>query len=147
MAKIVVGTNSWATLEQAEEYMLMRIGSTVVWREDLDEPTKEASLITAFNILMNCGLFSIGADSTSEVVKQAQCEMAIFLLHHGEDIDGRKGLQAQGVLSANILGETYDKDSLSKIPIPPIVSGLLNDCRTEHSTFISEVERDEEEDI
>jgi hypothetical protein len=144
---IVVGTNSWVTLDEANTYFKTRIGSEVIWNEELDDEKREASLITAFNTLMNSGLFSISADSDSAQVKNAQCEMALFLLQHAEDIDSRKGLQSQGVLSSDVVSETYDKDKLNSLAIPQIVLSLLNDSKTEHSTFISEVTRDEEEDI
>lgn len=147
MSKIVVGTNSWILLADADEYFSTRIGSENIWNEELDEEKREASLITSFNVLLNCGLFTLVASDTSSNVKNAQCEMALFLLVHGEDIDKRKGLQAQGVVSAGIVQESYDKDKLYDIPIPNIVRGLLKDSMTQQGIYVAPAKRDDDKEV
>lgn len=139
---IVVGTNSWISLEDAEDYMATRIGSGVVWNTGAE---KEAALITAYNQLTGCGKFSFTTEISQNMLN-AQCEMALFLLKHQEDIDGRKGLQAQGVTSANIIGETYDKDMAGELPIPAMVSQLLIDYKSATAAAAITLERDDEND-
>lgn len=138
---IVVGTNSWVTLEYANTYFSTRLNAYVYWNT---AAAKEAALVTAFEFLMGCGLYSIAADSTDVAVKKAQCEMALFLLQHGADMDARKGIQAQGVSQAGIVGESYDLSRAGEFPLPPIVKQLLKDSISEGVGFGSaEATRDD----
>jgi len=51
---------------------------------------------------------------------------------HLKDEDRRKGLQAQGVISAGLVKENYDKDSLDKIPMPQEAVDVLVDAFVTH---------------
>jgi hypothetical protein len=138
---IVVGTNSWISLEDAEDYMATRIGAGVVWNTAAE---KEAALITAYKQLMGCDKYSLPVAAT-QTLEEAQCEMALFLLQHQEDMDARKGLQAQGVIQAGMVEETYDKDKVGVMPVPPQVDNLLKDYRTESPIGSAQLERDDDE--
>ena len=75
----------------------------------------------------------------------AQCEFAYYLFIHVRDEDRRKGIQAQGVVQANVVGETYDRSFLTKLPIPPFVLAMLSAYKKIYAFGQKEVERDEEE--
>jgi len=139
----------WMTdVTEADTYFNTRV-SDAEWR-NLDETKKEAALTHAYNRINNSPRFSIpAAPAAAQLVKlkYAQCEMAYYLAYHLDDEDRRKGLQAQGVISAGIAKETYDKDMLSKLPFPPAVEELLEDFSTEVAMSIIPIDRDENEDL
>jgi len=143
---ITVDTNSFVTLVEANSYFISRYGAPDYWNDDLTQQDKEASLITAYNQLNNCGIFSF-PEETTQIVKDAQCEQALFLLIHGKDLDRRIGLQAQGVKSSNVVGETYKDKSGGEIVIAPIVEQMLKDIKNKHGFYGITLERDEEEDV
>src|SRR5574343_414232 len=93
-----------------------------------------------------------------EKLKPAQAEMAYYLAEHLSDEDTRKGLHAQGVVGASVLGEAYvrfqsDSMKLTDTPIPPVVRDLLVDWSvdTDVPFHVVEIGRDEdygvEEDV
>ena len=143
---IQVGVNSWVTIEDAETYFGERLRASEHWNTDLNVGQKEAALITAYRQLVNCGLFSFPSTATN-IMKHAQCEMALFLLIHLEDMDARLGLQAQGVKSAGIVEESYDLDKIEGIPIPPIVMKSLESYKNNTTIGVVTMERDEEDDL
>lgn len=57
--------------------------------------------------------------ATKAKLAYAQELTAWYMYIHVNDEDRRKGLQAQGVTQAGIVQETYDKDKLNEIPLPP----------------------------
>jgi hypothetical protein len=134
---IVVGTNSWITLADAEIYMLGRLGASKFWNTAAD---KTAALITAYRQLSSCEKWEIPAD-VSENMEIAQCEMALYLLQHLEDSDTRAGLQAQGVTAAGIVQETYNANAKDELPIPAIVKELLEDYEVNESIGIVRLHR------
>lgn len=143
MAGIVVGTNSWLTESDANDYMDDRVLSGEYWTDGASD--NRPALITAYNLLKNGGKYDIGAITTDQKVKDAQCEYALFLLQHEPDLDLRMGIQSQGVVVAGIVKERYDRNGMTGIPIPPIVISLLEDYRTDKRFFIFDIERDEEQ--
>ena len=77
-------------------------------------------------------------------MKDAQCEMALFLLQHQPDLDLRMGLRAQGVLVAGVVKEKYkDKDNMA-YPLPPIVERLLSGYDGTKGAYMVNLERNEE---
>ncbi len=132
----------WITLAEAETYMATRLGASEHWHTGA---SKEAALQTAYNQLVACGLFSF-PETVVAAMKNAQCEMALFLLIHQKDMDVRKGLQAQGVTQAGVVQESYDASKAGGMSIPPIVSAMLDDYATETNIHVVDLERDEEED-
>jgi len=137
------GTNTWATLAEAETYFRTRLGASVYWNATAEKP---AALVSAFNTLYYSGLFTFPATAT-QAVKNAQCEMALFLLQHLSDMDARAGLIAQGVSEAGIVQEKYKDDAGTEIAIPPIVRTLLADCETSGGFFATDLERNDDEDV
>ena len=132
----------WISITDANTYMTTRLGASKYWT---DTAEKAAALQTAYNQLVNCGLFSFPTTAT-QIMKNAQCEMALFLLAHQEDMDVRLGLQAQGVSAAGIVNETYKPENIDGIPIPPIVKTMLEDYKVNSPCHVVDLERDESED-
>lgn len=123
----------WLTdVAEADTYFETRYKSEA-W-DDVPEASgdyaRTAVLTTAYNRIRYHGDFSIPISPTVAQLaklKDAQCEMAFYFVIHLADEDRRKGLTAQGVMAAGIVKETYDKDSLNKLPIPPSVTEILKD--------------------
>jgi len=138
----------WLTdLDAANTYYDKERLETKAW-DTLSSADKEKCVWNAYNRINNSPRFSIPAAPTvAELVKlvYAQCEMAYYLaVEHGSE-DARKALQAQGVVSAGIVKETYDKNMLTKLPFPPAVEELLEDFATEEVLAIIPIDRDENE--
>lgn len=137
-------TNTWIQVADADTYFLTRVGASRFWNEELPMPEKEAALVTAYNMLLASD-FSFPETATQNM-KNAQCEMALFLLIHQEDMDRRGGLQAQGVVGAGIVQENYDKDLMQEIPIPAMVKQMLSAYETGTNIKVVEVTRDDDEE-
>jgi len=138
---ITVGTNSWCTLAEANTYFTTRLGCAAYWNT---AASKEAALVTAFKQIIGSGLFDISASATEQEIKDAQCEMALFLLIHQADMDARAGLQAQGVIKAGIVQEEYDPAAAGKPMIPANVMALLSAYTSVNPLFSAEITRDDD---
>ncbi len=143
MATITVGTNSWVTELVANDFMESRMGAAEYWADG--ESNNEAALITAYKWL-NAGDYSF-PDTATQAMKDAQCEMALFLLQQQPDLDLRMGLQVQGVISAGVVKERYKFDNSVELPIPPIVQELLLQYSTDRPVYLINIERNEEEGV
>ena len=140
---ITVGTNSWVTEAEANTYMGNRLDADGYWTDEA--PDNARALITGYKWL-NAGKYSLPTTAT-QAVKDAQCEMALFLLQHQPDIDLRMGLQVQGVISAGVVKEKYKSDNYAELPIPPIVQSLLAAYDTARPVYMVDIERNEEESV
>ncbi len=140
---IVVGTNSWLTEAAANTYMGNRLDADSYWVDEA--PDNVRALITAYKWL-NAGSYSFPTTPV-QVMKDAQCEMALFLIQHQPDLDLRMGLQAQGVIAAGVVKERYKDDNYVELPIPPIVKKLLEDYSTERPVYLINIERNENESV
>jgi hypothetical protein len=60
-------------------------------------------------------------------------------------MDARKGLQAQGVVQAQIVGETYDKGAAGELSIPANVRGMLFAYESGSPLLQADVTRDDNE--
>jgi len=145
---LTVNSNTWITLVNAETYFLSRLGSSSYWSATVTDEIKKASLVTAFRHLTGMKDFSLPITGTpADIVQYAQCEQALFLLVTQNELLSRKGLQAQGVVSAGVVKESYDKDMLGKIAISEITKEMLNAYFTSGGVYLMDIERDEDEDI
>ncbi len=140
---IVVGTNSWLSEADANTYMGNRLDADGYWVDEA--PDNVRALITAYKWL-NAGKYTFPTTAT-QPIKDAQCEMALFLLQHQPDLDLRMGLQAQGVIAAGVVKERYKNDNYVEMPLPPIVIKLLEDYDTERPIYLVNIERNEEEGV
>jgi len=140
---LTVGTNSWLTEADANTYMGNRLDADGYWVDGEDNNVR--ALITAYKWL-NAGKFTF-PDTTTQAMKDGQCEMALFLLQHQPDLDLRMGLQVQGVIAAGVVKETYRKDNSIELPIPPIVQKLFAGYDTDRPVYLVNIERNEEEGV
>jgi len=145
---ITVGTNSWITADEAEEYFATRFGLGTDW-SGLTDTEKIAAIVSAYKYLLNSGLYTFPTTVSefTQNMKDAQCEIAIFLIKHQADMDARQGLQAQGVVQAGIVKETYDLSRTGQLAVPPAVAQLLDGYSTLSPMGAVTLERDEDEDV
>ena len=140
---ITVGTNSWVTEAEANTYFDDRIFASDYWTDAASD--NSPALVTAYKWL-NSGPYSFPATAVQNM-KDAQCEMAFFLLQHQPDLDLRMGLQAQGVIAAGVVKERYKNDNYVELPVPPIVQKLLEGYSTDKPVYLVDIERNEEESV
>ena len=124
---------------------------TTAWDAFTDDALKSKAVTNAYNRIYYDPKYSLPTYATATAaelitLKKVNGEMAYYLAQHMEDEDRRKGIQAQGVVSAGIVKEVYDKDMLDKLPLPPIVEGLLSEFET-GGFYAVGIERDEDDDI
>jgi hypothetical protein len=142
---IVVGTNSWVTEAEANAYFEARVKAGEYWVNNAAD--NKPALVTAYKWLMS-GKYSLAASiSAEQPIKDAQCEMALFLLQHQPDLDLRMGLQAQGVIAAGVVKERYKDDNTVEMPIPPVLQQLLQGYDTDRAVYLVNLERNEAEGV
>lgn len=110
----------WVALNDANAFFTTRYGAGS-WAS-LTVQDQTALLTTAWNRILHDPRWTIPAAPTAtEKAKLAYAQevTALYMQMHLEDEDRRKGLQAQGVTAAGLVQETYDKDRLNEIPLPP----------------------------
>lgn len=140
----------WATIATADTYFTTRAGLAMTEWPPLTDPVKQAYLTTAYNRIYYDTQWSIPASPTAaqlDVLQKAQIELAWYFYRHVNDEDRRKGIQAQGVIEADVVGEAYEKDFLDKVPYPPWIKQLLDGFKTNVPFAITEIGRDENKDI
>lgn len=141
----------WMTnLAEANAYFINERLETDSWDGLANDAIKTKALWNGYNRIYYNPDYSIPSSPTvAQLVrlKKAQCEMAYYLTVHLADEDRRKGLQIQGVTQAGIVEESYDKDWLDKLPIPPIVDLMLEDFKTAVGFGMVDIDRDEDESV
>lgn len=95
---IIVGTNSWTTIAEADTYLTDRINAAA-WFDlaetgDPGDASKTSILVSAYYFIVNSGLVDIPASETSQIVKNAQAEAALFLLSYSQEFDRRAAMAA-----------------------------------------------------
>lgn len=124
---LVVGTNSWELVSEADTYLTDRLNASD-WFDLSDtstpgNPSKEVYLITAFRELINYPGTSLTADLTDDSVKEAQTEMALWLIKFNDDAERRKALISMGVTSFTASRDW--KETLSEYGLPQQVYTIL----------------------
>ena len=124
---------------------------TTAWDAFTDDALKSKAVTNAYNRIYYDPKYNLPTYATATAaelitLKKVNGEMAYYLAQHMEDEDRRKGIQAQGVVEAGIVKEKYDKDMLDKLPLPPIVEGLLAEFVT-GGFYAVGIERVEDDDI
>jgi hypothetical protein len=151
----------YTDIAEAESYFAEERLETVAWDALSDgsvsgtKDEKTACLKQAFNRILSSPDFILLPDPSAATatqllkLKPAQAEMAYYLAQHLGDEDRRKGLQAQGVSAAGGVKETYDKDHLDTIPIPPAVRALLQpwSAVSDVPFYAVNIDRDEDKDV
>jgi len=149
---MAVPKKGWATLVEAELYFTDERLRKPHWTALADDDEKNTALNMAYNRIHYCTDYAtpeVGEETDPEkiILIKAQSEMAYYIALHLADEDRRKGLQAQAVIQAGIVKETYDKDKLKEIPIPAAVDALLEPFKTEEAMAIIDIDRDEDESV
>ena len=140
----------WATIAIADTYFATRAGEAITAWPALVDATKQAYLTTSYNRIYYDSRWSIGSSPTAvqlDILQKAQCELAWYFYIHINDEDRRKGIQAQGVIGANVVGETYDSGMLGAVPYPPFILSLLEGFSTYTPFGAMEIGRDENLEI
>jgi hypothetical protein len=120
---IIVGTNSWVTLAEANAYFEAKYNVSDEWAA-LTDTVKNQLLISAYNWINQQTIFSIPAASTAYIVKQAQFEAAWYLYKFGKEDEKRRALIGQGVTSFDL---SQWSETLDKYEFPAFITGMLDD--------------------
>jgi hypothetical protein len=104
---------------------------------------KIAALTTAYYMLTHCGEFDLSLEdgaTVPDVFKDAQCEQALWILLN-PDWEARMALIAQGVSSAGVVSESYNKIIAELIPqtvpIAPMARAMLTVYIEAESTVLA----------
>lgn len=134
---LVVGTNSWVTVAEADIYLTDRIGSTE-WFGLLDLPSnpgedaKETMLISAFYWLIGSPELNLTPSLSATNVKNAQIEAALFLLEHYDELNERRAFISAGGESFKLSKRSEDLN-LKNLKIPPQIAGLIPEYGINHA--------------
>ena len=124
---LLVGTNSWETVAEADTYLGDRVDSTG-WFDlaDIAEKagggSKESYLVTAFRWLRNTRQLTLSDSLTDQVVKDAQSEAALFLISYQDEYEDREAAIASGVKS---FGVSKRRESLEELVLPQRILDTL----------------------
>jgi hypothetical protein len=121
---LILHVNSWVTIAEADNYLSDKFGASA-WSLSAE---KSQLLITAFYEINAEPTISISPTSTDQKVKNAQIEMAFWLMVYGADRDKRDALQTMGVVKAK--ADDTEEDYNGKCKLPGVVLGLLSDFTT-----------------
>ena len=117
-----VGTNSWATLTEANTYFEAKYGATL-WTS-LSDVQKLQLLVSAFNWIRQQSLLSVPTSATADTVKNAQCEAAWFVYRWSDEYERRRALSSSGVKSFSVAGWS---ESLGATAFPQFIADMLID--------------------
>lgn len=126
----VVGTDSWVTVVETDTYLTYRMG-VEEWfalpvNADPGVISRESILGSAFHELLNCPAVTLTKSSTNDNVKNAQMEMALFLIEHFDELQDRRAAIATG-LNIFWLGRRYEKLEKYTTGIPSYILDMLSD--------------------
>jgi len=124
---LAVGTNSWATRTEIDAYLNDKPKSTDWFALD-DTPSapgeeaKDSYIVSAFYWLS--AKTTIPNNATSDSVKNAQAEAALYLYRYSTDIEKREAAINSGVKSFDYqeVSETLD---YRQIGIPEYILGMI----------------------
>ena len=134
---LTLNTNSWVTVTESDTYFLDRWGS-VNWHS-LTNTEKERLLVTSFRWIQAQPQFSISASSTSDIVKNAQMELAWYIYRYFTETEKRRALYAQGVrrFSLSKWSETLEEGGF-----PNFITDMLGDELINLGGYFPTVSRD-----
>lgn len=135
---LIVGQNSWITINECDTYLTERIGSEA-WFDLLDsgDPgtlSKSSLIVSAFNWLMGAPQLSLSASLTDELIKNAQAEATLFLLEHYDELNNRRAAMSTGVTEFE-MSRKMEKLDINKLTIPDHIIGMLNSYSVKN-TFV-----------
>lgn len=132
---LVVGSNSWVTIAEADSYIADKINSGLWLTTD-----KAKYLISAFYAIYTSPDLNIAKESTNEKVKIAQIELAFWFIDNYNAWMKRQAIQGMGVtqFTADGIHESYN----NKGSLPLFILDMLTDFKT--GSTIATFERDVE---
>lgn len=135
---LVVGTNSWASVAEADALLTDRIDAET-WFALADvgaapgERSKEALLVSAFHWLSGSPQLSISSSVTDANVKNAQIEAAWFLQEYYEEMKDRRAALATGVETLRMSRRT-ERLNIRNLGIPGYILGMLGSYQVSNTT-------------
>ncbi len=126
----VVGVDSWVTVAEADTYLTYRMGSDE-WFDLIAEAvpgavSKETVLGSACKELINCPSITLSISTTNDAVKNAQIEMALFLVEHYDEFNDRRAAIATG-LDSFYLGRRREDLRTFFVGVPEYILSMLSD--------------------
>jgi len=142
----------FSNLDEAKQYFTNERLITTAWDALSNDATKTKAIKNAYNRIYyspkyNVPTYAEASAAQLVILKKVNGEMAYYLAQHLEDEDRRKGLQAQAVAQAGIVKESYNKDDLMILPVPPFVDALLKDFKTAKTFGMVDIDRDKDESV
>lgn len=123
-----LSAESWTALTNAQKQSAVVMGyNRVYYDPDYDVPTYADASATELVVL-----------------KKINGELAYYLALHVADEDRRKGIQAQGVIEAGVVKETYYENFLHQNPLPAVVVAWLKPFKSGKHFFAADIDRDED---
>lgn len=126
---LVVGQNSWVTVDEADSYLTERIGSEAWF--DLSTSSspggvgKESLIISAYFWLFGSPELSLSNSLTDILIKNAQIESVLFLLEHYTELNERRAAMFTGVKDFKMSKRSESLD-VSQLRIPSHIIGMLS---------------------
>lgn len=147
---LVVGTNSWTTVSEADTYLTNKINAAdwfdntlIPETDDPGEISKESLLVSAYNWLFSAPELSLPVSTTTdENVKKAQIEAAWFLYKHDDALDERRAAIYTGVTSFKLSKRSENLD-INNLIIPSYIMGYLRGYGVQNTTALLLGEYDE----
>jgi len=140
----------WATIAIADTYFTTRAGDAITVWPALTDANKQGYLTTSYNRIYHDTQWSVPtAPTAAQLVKlqMAQCELAWYMYTHINDEDRRKGLQAQAVVEAGVVKESYLENDIHSVSYPPIILKLLDGFNVYGPFAMTEIGRDENKEL
>ena len=133
---VIVGVNSWTTVAQADDYFAAKFGAAA-WAA-LSAMQKTQLLISACRWIMQQPSLAVAIAVTAEIVRQAQCEAAWFILNFQDEYDKRRALISSGVKSFKALDFA---ETLGEIVFPQFIADMLFDYSVDSSIQFPRISR------
>jgi hypothetical protein len=137
MITITVGTNSWVTLTEANDYLESQFGNN--WDSITSDDDKKKCLITAFWLIYTWPDYSIPKTSTEENVKYAQIKLADWIYSNYSDWKEHGAMIAAGIKSFAL---PKWRETLIDQGLPFEVQSLLNDSLINSGGYFATFERE-----
>ena len=136
---LIVGTNSWSTIAEADAYLTDRINASAWFllsdQDDPGELSKESLLVSSFYWLFGAPDLEISKSSSDSNVKNAQIEAALWLLTYSEQLEERRAAMFSG-LSSFRYSKRSENFNPSLLKIPPHITGLLSEYLNSNGTAL-----------
>lgn len=134
---LVVGTNSWVTILEADDYLGDKWEAST-WAP-LTNTQKSQLLITAFWWIYNYSGVNIPKSSTNEKVKNAQIELAWWIYEYYQEYRKREALISSGVKSFSL---PEWSETLGKQDLPQNILDILGDELVNSGGYFPKFERE-----